>query len=206
MSESMENTPSLPTINLESSKSSDSYEINVNVLIIVVVILVVLGIGFFFWRSKFATGTVSPITPSPTVESAVTTTAPTAVATSTPTPTTATKGSPTPSVKVSPTKGAVTVKEKTTVNILNGTGATGDASYLRTKMIANGYLSDNLSTGNASSRSADAKTEVVFYSSFPSELKIDLVALLNELYASVSSTVSTDSGKYDAVVTTGKKK
>lgn len=202
MSESLENNQSLPSLNLEGSKSSDTYEINVNVLIAIVVLLVLLGVGFFFWRSRSASQTVSPVTPTPTVQ--VVTAAPTEVVTSTPTPTDAVKGSPTATPKV--TTAAATAKEKATVNVLNGTGATGDAAFLRSKLVADGYEADNVKTGNASSTSADAKTEVIFYPSFPAELKIDLVSLLNTLYASVSSSMSSTSGDYDVVITTGKKK
>ncbi|MBI3981129.1 LytR C-terminal domain-containing protein [Candidatus Microgenomates bacterium] len=202
MSESMENNPSLPSINLESSKTSDSYEINVNVLIIIVVVLVLLGVGFFFWRSRSASPTVSPVTPTPTQE--LVTVAPTGVVTSTPSPTTGAKGSPTATPKV--TSAAATPKQKATINVLNGTAATGDAAFLRSKLVADGYSADNVKAGNASSTSAEANTEVVFYPSFPAELKIDLVSLLNTLYASVSSTISSSSGDYDVVITTGKKK
>lgn len=203
MSESMENNPSLPSINLESSKTSDSYEINVNVLIVIVVVLVLLGVGFFFWRSRSASQTVSPVTPTPTQE--IVTLAPTEVVTSTPTPTTGAKGMPTSTPKV--TSATATPKQKATINILNGTGTTGDAAFLRSKLVADGYSADNVKARNASSTSAEANTEVVFYPSFPAELKIDLVSLLNTLYASVSSTMSSASSEdFDSVITTGKKK
>jgi hypothetical protein len=197
---------SIPNINPESSKSSDVYEINFNVILVGIAVVVILVVGFLFWKSTNSQSKEETLQPTPAVE---VTLAPTSTPTSTPslTPTTTAKSqssvTPKPTTEISTTP---TVKQGVKIQILNGTGVTGDAGFLKTKLISSGFASGNLETGNAESTSENAKTEVVYYSNFPSSLKIDFTSLLNELYASVSASTSADTSKYDVVVTTGKKK
>lgn len=190
MSQFTENN-SIPNINLDSSKSQDVYEINAGVLIaiIAVVVIIVAGVIFLKFRS-----TATPVAPTPTPT-------PMQIVTESPTPTMTL--TPTPSTTVKDTSG-LTAKQKVKIQVLNGTGVTGDAAYLKAKLISAGY--QTIDTGNAAETSASAETKVTYYSSFPATYKVDFTTLLNDLYASVSATSSTDTGKYDVIVTSGKKK
>lgn len=196
MTDTQETNNTIPNINLEGSKSNDVYEINAGVLIAVIAVIVVIiaGVIFFKFRSSSAT-TVVTVTPTPLE-----------VVTESPTPTVITE-SPTPTLTakeketVTP---SLTPKQKVKIQVLNGTGVTGDAAYLKSKLVAAGFAT--IDTGNADETSASAETKVTYYSSYPQSMKIDLNTLLNDLYATVSATSSTDTAKYDVVITTGKKK
>ena len=187
----MEESSTIPNINLEGSKSNDVYEINFNVIIAIVIVVVVAVGGFLFWKSNSTKNAAVAPTPTPTE---VVTMAPTSAPTLTPTPTIV--GS-----TVTPTLNA---KQKVKIQVLNGTGAVGDAAFLKSKLVAAGFAT--IDTGNGDSTSADANTMVTYYDTFPSIYKIDLTSLLNDSYASVSATTSVDTSKYDAVIVTGKKK
>lgn len=195
---------SIPNINLDSSKSSDVYEINFNVILVIIAVIVIAVVGFLFWKSSSVKTSEEAPSPTPVAE---VTLAPTSTPTTTPTPTSTSKPKTTVTPKADETVSpSPTVKQSVKIQILNGTGVTGDAGFLKTKLISAGFSSGNITTGNAPETSESAKTEITYYSTFPSSLKIDVTSLLNELYASVSATNSTDTSKYDAVVTTGKKK
>ncbi|MBI3385090.1 LytR C-terminal domain-containing protein [Candidatus Gottesmanbacteria bacterium] len=192
MSEPMEDPPAIPNINLEGSKSDDVYEVNANVIIAVVVVLLLLIGGLIFWKVKGSKKELVTPTPTPTEQV-------TLPPTSTPTAT--------PSVSITPgkeTTPTLSPKQKVKIEVLNGTGVTGEASFLKGKLTSAGFAT--IDTGNAASTSADAKTEVTYFSTFPVALKIDLTTLLSDLYTSVSATNSAESGKYDAIITTGKRK
>lgn len=187
----MDNSSNIPNMRFEGSKDNDVYEINLSVILIVVAVLVVLG-GIIFWKFS-SSNKVAEVVPTPTPETV--TLAPTSTPTETPTPTPEKDATPTPSAK-----------QKVKIQVLNGTGARGDAAYLKTKLIDDGFA--DIETGNASETSEDAKTVVTYYGTYPASLKTGLTGLLNELYASVSAQTSTENadGKYDAVIVTGKKK
>lgn len=191
MSESIEESAGIPNINMDSSKSNDVYEINFNVILIILGVVILGVVGFFIFKSNSSQkGIVSP-TPTQVV-----TLAPTSTPTSTPSPTLAKNETPAP-----------TAKQKVKIQVLNGTGITGDAAYLRSKLTADGFFAANVTTDNAASPSEEAAAQVTYYPDFPSTLKIDFTSLLNTLYANVTSINASESGsKYDAVVTTGKKK
>ncbi len=154
----------------------------------VLIVLVVAGVLFFKFKSaKTENATLSPtVTPTETLT-------PTAVLTP--------AVSATPSVTATPT---LSVKQQIKIQILNGTGARGEAAFLKTKLTGEGY--GTFTVGNADNASSDAQTQVTFYAGFPQNLRVDLVSFLQTLYATVSSQVSTGSSNFDAVVTTGQKK
>lgn len=192
MSEPMDDSPTIPNINLEGSKSDDVYEVNVNVIIAAVVLFFLIVGGIIFWKAKESKKEVVTPTPTPTEQV-------TLPPTSTPTAT--------PTVSVAPVKETtptLTPKQKVKIEVLNGTGVTGEAAFLKTKLTNAGFAS--IDTGNAATTSADAKTEVIYYSGFPSSLKIDLTTLLNDIFMLVSATNSGETNKYDAIITTGKRK
>ena len=196
MTETQDIGSSIPNINLEGSKSNDVYEINAGVLIAIIAFIVILVAGVIFFKFK-SSGNEVAVVPSPT---------PMVLITESPTPTVS-AASPTPTVTGS-AKETVTPslspKQQIKFQVLNGTGTTGDAAYLKTKLTAAGFAT--IDTGNAGETSKSAETKVVYYSTFPQSTKIDLNTLLNDLYATVSASSLSETGKYDVVVTTGKKK
>lgn len=169
--------------------ASDSGKNKTLFVIVSLIVLVAAGVLFFKFNSSRTDKTLN-ITPSPT---------PTEAATMTPTPTPIL--SLTPAVSPLPT---LSPKQKAKIQILNGTGATGDAAFLKSKLTAQGYGTFTL--GNSDNASAEAQTQVTFYNSFPKESRIDFVSFLQTLYASVSSQVSTQSANFDVIVVTGQKK
>lgn len=192
MPEPMEDSASIPNINLEDSKSDDVYEVNVSVIIAVIVLLLLLVGGLIFWKAKGSKKDLVTPTPTPTEQV-------TLPPTSTPTAT--------PTVSVAPVKETtptLSPKQKVKIEVLNGTGVTGEASYLKTKLVNAGFAT--IDTGNASTTSAEAKTAVTYYSTFPVAMKIDLTTLLSDLYMLVAATNSAESSKYDAIIVTGKRK
>ena len=171
--------------------ASDSEKNKTLFVIVSLIVLVAAGVLFFKFKSSKTDNTLN-ITPSPT---------PTEMATMTPTATPIPIVSLTPAVSPIPT---LSPKQKVKIQILNGTGATGDAAFLKSKLTGEGYGTFTL--GNSDNASAEAQTQATFYSSFPKESRIDFVTFLQTLYASVSSQVSTQSANFDVAVTTGKKK
>lgn len=160
-------------------------------LFVIIGVLVLVAIAVLVFKFKSANnGNSKSLTPTPT---------PTVMQTETP--------SPTPVLSLTPTASpapTLSPKQKIKIQILNGTGAKGDAAFLKTKLTAEGYGS--FTVGNAENASPDAQTQVTFYNGFPQNSRIDFVTFLQTLYNTVTSQVSTDSGSFDAVVTTGQKK
>lgn len=182
---------SAPNLSQEISTMSPANEGgNKKFLLIIIILLVVVIVGVLFFKSRSTQESSTTEVTTPTVQLTET---PTLAPTSTVTPTP--RSSPTPTL--SP-------KQKIKLQILNGTGAAGDAAFLKSKLTNEGYGTFTL--GNSDNASSDAQSQVTFYSPFPQNLRIDFVSLLQTLYASVSSSVATGAANFDAVVVTGKKK
>lgn len=96
-------------------------------------------------------------------------------------------------------------KSEVTVNVLNGTGVGGEASFLKDKLVALGFADDNIDTGNASSQDGGLTTTTVSFSSdLPEDLVSEVVAQLESIYQDV--TQKTGSQSTDIVITTGLRK
>jgi hypothetical protein len=110
-----------------------------------------------------------------------------------------TVSTPTPS----PSPAPVTAdKTKIKIQVQNGTGITGEASYLQTQLKGLGYTT--VSVGNSADQNLTA-TQVSFASTLPSSIVTELTTKLNTLYQSVTTTTST-STTYDVVIVTGLRK
>lgn len=117
------------------------------VLLILLLTGIFLGIRYFGGESGSKIQGLIPVTPSPTEE-------PTPSPTEEPTPTEAeAEEAPTPDPKKtgtptpSPTGGAAADKNALTVSVLNGSGVSGVAAEMKTKLTGLGY--NVVSTGNA---------------------------------------------------------
>ena len=105
----------------------------------------------------------------------------------------------TPVATAAPVK---TDKTKIKIQVQNGTGITGEASYLQTQLKGLGYTA--VSVGNSTSQNLTA-TSVSFASTVPSDVVNELTTELNTVYQSVTTTTSTSTA-YDVVIVTGLRK
>jgi hypothetical protein len=105
----------------------------------------------------------------------------------------------TPVATVAP---VTTDKTKIKIQVQNGTGITGEASYLQTQLKGLGYT--NIAVGNSASENLTA-TSVSFAGTVPTDVVNDLTTELNTIYQSVTTTPSTSTA-YDVVVVTGLRK
>ena len=93
-------------------------------------------------------------------------------------------------------------KEEVTIEVLNGTGTTGDASYLQGKLKSLGYT--EIETGNADEQDQTITT-VTFSDTLDEENKKEIQEELESLYEDV--TVKTSSSlDFDVSIVTGLKK
>lgn len=100
------------------------------------------------------------------------------------------------------TPAAVTVdKTKIKIQVQNGTGITGEASYLQTQLKGLGYT--NVSVGNSTQNLT--ATQVSFASTLSSDVVTELTNKLNSIYQGVTPTTAASS-TYDVVVVTGLRK
>ena len=141
-------------------------------LIIVLAVIVALALGGWFVL-KGKTGMVGTPSPSPSPFIEITTAEPAA----------------TPTIKRSDVK----------IEILNGTGISGEAAILKVKLTNLGY--SNFEVGN-STRQDNLTTEVSFAASVPAEVKDEIEKELRSTYQSVKVGGSV-SGETDIRVVTG---
>ncbi|HSX48958.1 MAG TPA: LytR C-terminal domain-containing protein [Candidatus Saccharimonadales bacterium] len=144
-------------------------------LIILILFLVVIGgVTFFVFKSSKSSSDLGD-TSSPVATSELTV------------------NSPVPSPTATPAD-----KTSFKVQVLNGTGISGEASLLVGKLKEWGYT--NTTTGNATDQSATT-TIVTFSSSVPQSTIDDLVAKLKGVYKSVTSSTLTLSDSDIRIVT-----
>jgi heme/copper-type cytochrome/quinol oxidase subunit 2 len=151
-------------------------------LIILILFLIVIGgVTFFVFKSSRS---ASSLNESPTPDTSNLTNIATPEPTSTP--------------SASPT-------DKATINIqvLNGTGIAGEASYLVDQLKPLGYT--NVTTGNATTQNA-TDTQVTFATTVPQDVVKELTAKLGTLYTNVTTNNSTLPSGIDVQITTGLKK
>jgi hypothetical protein len=93
-------------------------------------------------------------------------------------------------------------KSEVEIEVLNGTGISGEAGFLQSKLEALGY--DDISAGNASS--SDNETTIVnFSTSLDSTLVSEITKLLEDTYSEVETKTS-GSLSVDVQITTGLRK
>lgn len=146
---------------------------NIGIVILLIVLVVAVGAGWFLLRGPSETPSPSP---SPTIAGAV----------STPTP------SPTPAVD----------KDKIKIKVLNGTGITGEASYLQGQLRSLGYK--NVEVGNQDRKDVET-TIVTFSKSAPQAIIDEITDKLKALYKEVE-TKTGSSTSFDAEIVTGLRK
>lgn len=154
---------------------------------IVAGIVLVAGGVFLFWNLKKAGQEIPLASPLPKVSG---------VETNLETP------APTPQVTASPAPTAQPVKAdktKLAVKVLNGTGVTGEAAYLKNILVALGYK--DITAGNAETQNATT-TSVAFSSTVDQATKDELLAKLTSVYESVDET-GTVPASVDVLVVTG---
>ena len=93
-------------------------------------------------------------------------------------------------------------KSKVSIIIQNGTGITGEAAYLQTKLKDLGY--SNVKTGNASTQDVST-TAVTFSKSLSQDVVTEITQELNSIYQKVIATTAT-SGTTNVSIVTGLKK
>lgn len=92
-------------------------------------------------------------------------------------------------------------KAKVKIQVLNGTGITGEAGYLQTQLNNLGYT--NIKTGNNETTVTD--TTVTFASSLDSSVVSEITQKLKSIYETVTTKTSSSS-TFDVVVIVGLKK
>jgi len=105
----------------------------------------------------------------------------------------------TPVATVAP---VTTDKTKIKIQVQNGTGITGEASYLQTQLKGLGYTT--VSVGNSTSPNLTA-TSVSFASTVPTDVVNELTTELGTIYQSVTTTTAASTA-YDVVIVTGLRK
>lgn len=151
------------------------------IVFIVVILTLAGGIAFFFLRSSNET-----IIPEPTPEVAGTDT----------------EFTPEPEPEPTPTPEAVN-KEEINIQVLNGTGITGEANYLETQIKSLGYT--KIDKGNAPSQTATTTT-VTFASNVPGSVKTEISEKLKELYSKVETSSGSTGAGIDVKIITGLRK
>ena len=108
-----------------------------------------------------------------------------------------------PEITQEPTSTPAPVDKKNIkIQISNGTGITGEASYLQGKLRTLGYT--NISVGNADSEDFEA-TEVTFSSSIAKDVVDEITKELESIYTDVS-TKTGSTGSFDIKIITGLRK
>lgn len=111
--------------------------------------------------------------------------------------------SPTPTVEQTPLPSSVpqaVSRSEIRVEILNGTGISGEAAVLKGRLIPLGY--SDIKTGNATSQN-HTKTEVSFSSTAPEDLRNEIVSTLENLYEEVQIGPTITQNEIDVRIITG---
>lgn len=174
------------------SQTSQSKESNgkskVFIILGFIFLIVLAGGGFFVFKS--ASSEISPKpTSTPSNQLGFATTFPTS---------TPVAPSATPSSTPAPIKRA-----EIKIQILNGTGVTGEASYLQKQLEALGY--EEITAGNASS-SDETETTVTFKTGLNPSAISEITDKLKQIYTSVEVKTGTPQGGNDVSITTGPRK
>lgn len=170
----MEERTSNPEVGFPLSQQKTKKKSNALGFIVLGIVILVGGIIFFVTKGKNESEMVSP---TPTGGITINT----------------------PSVTQTP---EAVDKEEVTIEVLNGTGTTGDASYLQGKLKSLGYT--EIETGNADEQDQTITT-VTFSDTLDEENKKEIQEELESLYEDV--TVKTSSSlDFDVSIVTGLKK
>lgn len=178
--------PHQPEVSFPQPREPQGKGSNAKIIIAVIgVILILVAGGWFILGNNSGDGA----TASPTPNSGLST-FPTPEATSTP--------EPTPTEEAKPVD-----KSEISIEVLNGTGVPGEASFLQGELEDIGF--EDTTAGNADDQ--DATETVATYSRELSATVADeITAKLEELYETVRTRRATITGDFDVSITTGTRK
>ncbi len=120
----------------------------------------------------------------------------------TPAPVVLSSPSPTPVASSVASSSAVLKKDQLKVNVLNGSGISGQAGVIKDQLVEIGYK--DITTGNA--ESVLDSTNVKFSTVFDSKSKEELVLLLSKTFQAVTEATTSAKDTFDLIITTGKLK
>lgn len=149
-------------------------------------VVVIIGAGVFFVMNS-STGDEAQATPAP--EGNVLSTFPTPEVQATPEPT----ATPTPEP---------VDKTEVRIEILNGTGTAGEATFVKNELTSIEFDEDNIEAANADEQD-ETSTTVTYNKDVDQSLVDEIVAKLEESFSSVRSRRGTVSGDFDIRVLTG---
>lgn len=111
--------------------------------------------------------------------------------------------SPSPAFTPSPAASASAeiAKEDLKIEILNGSGITGQSSKLREKLLKEGYK--NIETGNDFGNN-NSSTVIIFSSKVPEDIRSSLIKFLKKSFSKISSSIDDTLVKFDIIITTAK--
>lgn len=177
--------PPASDVSFPQPKEPASKGLNVKIIIAVVGVIVIILVGGWLILGSSSGGSQ---TPSPTPGGGLS---------PFPSPKTTTP-SPEPTPSASPM-----AKSEIKIEVLNGTGVPGEASFLQKELEKLGF--EDIEAGNADEQ--DAKETVATYSrEISPEVADEITARLEELYEKVRTRRATVSGGFDISITTGPRK
>lgn len=161
----------------EDSVPTRSFSLNRNVIYIGVIILLLCGLGFLYTQGVFSSllNTMQP--KKEVVEVA--------------------KEQPTPTPTQIPTEED---KTKLTVQVLNGTGITGQAGKVKTRLEKLDY--SEIKTANGDTKE-NTTTTITFSSKVSKDYRDEIIKDLEDLFETVESVESKEDDEFDIVVLTG---
>jgi hypothetical protein len=99
-----------------------------------------------------------------------------------------------------PAESSQSAKEELRLQILNGSGVTGQAGFVKEQLEEIGFT--NIETGNAEG-SGDTETVVAYLKTVSSEVLEELVEELEGIFVEVSRQEAEEEDEYDIIITTG---
>lgn len=184
----LSNLKSLKSYNLVHFKNM-GFKISKNIYFLIITIgLLSLGSVFFISKNHpKLTPITTEVTPTPSPVASPSSQLP----------------SPSPSLTPSPTASASAeiAKENLKMEILNGSGITGQSSKLRDQLLTKGYK--NIETGNDFGNK-NTSTDVIFSLNVQKNIQDDIIKFLKKNFTNVASSVEDTLTKFDIIITTAK--
>ena len=114
--------------------------------------------------------------------------------------------SPTPSYSFTPTPTEIQAnREEISIMVLNGSGVSGEAGFLKEQLVDLGYESDSIETKNASTQNLETTT-VSYSASLPENLQEEITQLLTGLYKKVEVDKTSPAAGIDVQIVVGLRK
>lgn len=87
------------------------------------------------------------------------------------------------------------------IQVLNGSGVSGQAARVRDILVELGYEEDNIELGNAT---GSGETVVIFSKKVPKKLQDEIIGKLEEIFADVTTQEEIEQNDFDILITTGR--